>query len=142
MTPPNMARHRNSPRLAFWKMIKQGYDRFEVTRLEPRVDVCETRYIFDAESTDRFSPAERGPAYKVREDIAVAVREKQHRDDVETVELINRGTPHCAGYGRRRRRHESDLPGGREVAQTRSSTPPRAPSRPTSIRRMAIPLHR
>jgi murein L,D-transpeptidase YafK len=28
MTPLNMARHRNSPHMAFWKMIKQGYDPF------------------------------------------------------------------------------------------------------------------
>jgi murein L,D-transpeptidase YafK len=93
MTPLNMARHRNSPHMAFWKMIKQGYDHFEVTHLEPKVEVCEKRYVFDAESADRFSPAEHCPAYNVREDIAVAVREKQHRDELETVELINRGTP-------------------------------------------------
>ena len=93
MTPLNMARHRNSPHMAFWRMIKEGYDHFEVTHLEPRVDVCERRYIFDAESTDRFSPAEGCPAYKVREDIAVAAREKQRRDDIETVEQINRGIP-------------------------------------------------
>jgi murein L,D-transpeptidase YafK len=93
MTPLNMARHGNSPHMAFWKMIKQGYDHFEVTHLEPQVDVCEKRYIFDAESMDRFSPAERCPAYKVPEDIAVAVREKQRRDEIETAELINRGTP-------------------------------------------------
>src|SRR5256886_4934055 len=93
MTPLHMARHRNSPHMAFWKMIKQGYDHFEVTRLQPKVDVCEKRYIFDAESPDRFSPAERCPAYKVEEDIAVAVREKQRRDEIETVELINRGVP-------------------------------------------------
>jgi murein L,D-transpeptidase YafK len=93
MTPVNMARHRNSPHMAFWKMIKQGYDHFEVTHLEPKVDVCEKRYIFDAESTDSFSPADRCPAHKVPEDIAVAVREKQRRDEIETAELINRGTP-------------------------------------------------
>src|SRR6516162_4495425 len=46
-----------------------------------------------AESTDRFSPAERCPAYRVPEDIAVAVREKQRRDEIESVELINRGIP-------------------------------------------------
>src|SRR5262249_25458201 len=92
MTPLNMARHRNSPHMAFWRMIKEGHDHFEVTRLEPRVDVCEKRYIFDADSADRFSAAERCPAYRVRDDIAVAVRAKQHRDEMETVELINRGT--------------------------------------------------
>jgi len=61
--------------------------------LEPKVDVCERRYMFDADSPDRFSPAERCPAYKVPEDIAVAVREKQRRDEIESVELINRGIP-------------------------------------------------
>ena len=93
MTPLNMARHRNSPHMAFWRMIKEGHDHFEVTHLEPRVDVCEKRYIFGAESSDRFSLTERCPAYKVREDIAVAAREKQRRDEIETAELINRGTP-------------------------------------------------
>ena len=40
MTPHNMARHRNSPHMAFWKMLKEGYDHFEVTHLPPKVDVC------------------------------------------------------------------------------------------------------
>jgi hypothetical protein len=93
MTPLNMARHRNSPHMAFWKMIKDGYDHFEVTHLEPKIDVCERRYIFDGESMDRFSAADRCPAFRVPEDIAIAVREKQRRDEIETVELINRGTP-------------------------------------------------
>ena len=56
MTPLNMARHRNSPHMEFWKMLKQGYDHFEVTHLEPKVDVCEKRYVFNAESTAQFSP--------------------------------------------------------------------------------------
>jgi murein L,D-transpeptidase YafK len=91
MTPFNMARHHTSPHMAFWKMIKQGNDYFEVTRLEPQVDVCENRYIFGLESTD--NRADRCPAYKIPEDIAAAVREKQRRDETETAELINRGIP-------------------------------------------------
>src|SRR6266702_1619549 len=93
MTPLNMAKHRNSPHMAFWKMLKQGYDHFEVTRLDPKVDVCEKRYVFDAESPAKFSAADRCPAYKVPADIAAAVRDKQRRDEIETAELINRGTP-------------------------------------------------
>jgi murein L,D-transpeptidase YafK len=93
MTPLNMARHRNSPHMAFWKMLKQGYDHFEVARLEPKVDVCEKRYVFDAESSGKFSPADRCPAYRVPEEIATAVSEKQRRDETKTAELINRGTP-------------------------------------------------
>jgi murein L,D-transpeptidase YafK len=90
MTPLNMARHRNSSNMAFWKMIKEGYDHFEVTRLQPKVDTCEKRYVFDAESSGKFSAADRCPAYKIPEEIASAVREKQRRDDVQTAELSNR----------------------------------------------------
>jgi murein L,D-transpeptidase YafK len=96
MTPANMARHRSSPHMAFWQMLKQGYDHFEVTRYEPKVDVCERRYVFNAESNGRFSAADRCPAYRVPEQIATLVREKQRRDDVQTAELINRGTPVAA----------------------------------------------
>ncbi len=93
MTPLNMARHRNSPHMAFWKMLKQGYDHFEVTRVEPKVDVCEKRYVFDAEPSVKFSAADRCPAYRVPEEIAAAVSERQRRDEIKTAELINRGTP-------------------------------------------------
>jgi len=93
MTPLNMVRHSNSPHMAFWEMIKQGYDHFEITHLEPKVDVCEKRYIFNAESTDIFGPADACPPCTVPAHIAAAVREKQRRDDIETAELINRGTP-------------------------------------------------
>jgi murein L,D-transpeptidase YafK len=93
MTPLNLARHRDSPHLEFWKMLKQGYDHFEVTHLEPKVDVCERRYVFDAISMGPFSPAERCPGYRVPEHIVAAVRGKQRRDEIETYELISRGTP-------------------------------------------------
>jgi hypothetical protein len=88
-----MAKHRNSPHMAFWKMLKEGYDYFEVTRTEPKVDVCEKRYVFGAEPSARFSPADRCPAFRIPEEIATAVREKQQRDETQIAELINRGTP-------------------------------------------------
>ena len=91
MNALNMARHRNSPHTAFWKMLKQGYDHFEVTRLEPKVDVCEKRYVFDAASPDgkplRFDPRGRCPAYEVPKDIAAAVAEKTQRDEQDTQSL-------------------------------------------------------
>jgi len=49
MTPANLAKHRDNPNMPFWHMLKDGNDHFEVTRLEPKVDVCESRYVFDAE---------------------------------------------------------------------------------------------
>jgi murein L,D-transpeptidase YafK len=91
MTPLNMARHRNSPHMAFWKMLKEGYDHFEVMLLPTKVDVCEQRYVFDAETLGEFSPIDRCPIYEVPAEIAAAVRDKQRRDNTETAELINRG---------------------------------------------------
>src|SRR6202047_659856 len=93
MTPPNMARHRNSPHLAFWKMLKQGYDHFEVTRKEPKVAVCDQHYVFNAQTSGKFSPPDQCPAYQVPQQIASAVHSKQQRDDIETAQLINRGIP-------------------------------------------------
>ena len=101
MTAVNMARHRNNPNMAFWKMLKQGNDHFEVMRLEPKVDVCDKRYVFDAEPPANASPARplsfdpsgRCPAYQVPQELVEAVAEKQKNDDVKTAELISRGTP-------------------------------------------------
>ena len=93
MTPLNMARHRNSPHLAFWKVLKEGYDHFEVTRKEPKVAVCDKHYVFDAQSSGKFNPVDRCPVYKVPQQIASAVHNKQHRDEIETAQLISRGIP-------------------------------------------------
>lgn len=98
MTPMNLARHRNNPNMAFWKMLKRGNDHFEVTRLEPKVDVCEKRYVFDAyppagsTAPLKFNPAGKCPEYEVPADVLAAVNEKQRADEYQTAELIARGT--------------------------------------------------
>jgi murein L,D-transpeptidase YafK len=48
MTPENMARHRNHQHIAFWRMLKEGADHFEVSRREVKVNVCERRYVYNA----------------------------------------------------------------------------------------------
>src|SRR5436309_2630286 len=93
MTPLNMAKHRNSPHMAFWKMLKQGNDHFEVTKREPKVEVCEKRYVFDAETNGKFSPAGACPAYQVNQEVAAAVADKQRRDERQIGEYISKGTP-------------------------------------------------
>ena len=80
MTPRNMASHRNASHMAFWKMLKEGFDHFEVTHLPPKVDVCEKRYVFDAEASGNFNPVGSCPLYKVQDDIASAVGDKERRD--------------------------------------------------------------
>jgi murein L,D-transpeptidase YafK len=94
MTPKNMARHRNSPHMAFWKMLKVGYDHFEVTHQEPKVDVCERHYVFDAQTPANatrpisFSPAGKCPAYEVQPEIAQLVKEKEQKDAAEYASLV------------------------------------------------------
>lgn len=52
MTAANMARYKSDPNYSFWKMLKQGYDSFEVTKVPPKVDVCEKRYVFNVATPD------------------------------------------------------------------------------------------
>ncbi|WP_192847111.1 murein L,D-transpeptidase family protein [Aureimonas sp. AU4] len=52
MTPQNMARHSNSEHYAFWRMLKEGSDRFDLTHRPVAVGVCEKRYVFDAQLSD------------------------------------------------------------------------------------------
>jgi len=99
MTPINMARHRNNPNMPFWKMIKEGYDHFEVTHQEPKVEFCENKYVFDPAAPPNsphppvFNASAKCPAYVIPDEIADAVREKQRQDDTKTAELIAKGTP-------------------------------------------------
>jgi murein L,D-transpeptidase YafK len=97
MTAQNLARHRNSPHLAFWKMLKKGNDHFEVSKLEPKVNVCDKQYVFDAQSpTGRalsFNATAKCPAYEVPEEIASLVRDKERQDEQKFADLTRRNTP-------------------------------------------------
>ncbi|RWN57596.1 murein L,D-transpeptidase family protein [Mesorhizobium sp.] len=64
MTAANMARYRKDPNYEFWKMLKVGYDNFEITKVPPKVDVCEKRYVFNQVAPDgeSFDPTGACPA--------------------------------------------------------------------------------
>jgi murein L,D-transpeptidase YafK len=74
MTPANLARHRTNPHMAFWKVLKVGNDHFEATHLEPKVEVCNRRYIFDARTAafaqkraaEAARPLRRRPGFRIR----------------------------------------------------------------------------
>jgi murein L,D-transpeptidase YafK len=99
MTAANMAKHRNNPNMAFWKMIKEGNDHFEVSRREPKVDFCEKHYVFDAiRAPDAtrdpvFNASAKCPAYAMADDLADAVRQKQEADNAEYNKLVSKGVP-------------------------------------------------
>jgi murein L,D-transpeptidase YafK len=110
LTPANLARHRNNPNLAFWKMLKIGNDHFEATHLEPKVDVCDRRYVFDAQRPPRstkpfaFNPNGKCPAFVVDPKIAQRALEKQRADDLEYARLLEGNAPAAPIY--------SELDGG------------------------------
>jgi len=128
MTPANFAKHRNNPNIAFWKMLKEGSDHFEVTHQEPKVEVCDKRYVFNPEAPQNaspassvrlgtpwgglreqpqqtstalnFSPAGRCPAYVVPQEVRDAVAAKRHQDEAQTAALVSRVTPAPVRTGR------------------------------------------
>ncbi len=104
LTPANLARHRNSPSLAFWKMLKIGNDHFETTHLEPKVDVCNRLYVFDAQPPPNspnplvFNPIDKCPAFVVNPKIAVQALEKQRTDELEYAQLLKDNVPTAPVY--------------------------------------------
>jgi hypothetical protein len=80
-------------------MIKEGYDHFEITRQEPKVDFCEKHYVFDAVRAPNatkdpvFEAAAKCPTYVIPDEIADAVRDKQQQDEAEVAKLVAKGTP-------------------------------------------------
>jgi murein L,D-transpeptidase YafK len=118
MTPANFAKHRNNPNIPFWRMLKEGNDHFEITRQEPKVDVCDKRYVFNADSPQNFSapadgiklgnpwggftpqqqvslkfnPVGKCPAYEIQPEVLAEVKAKQRADDQQIASLSPRTT--------------------------------------------------
>lgn len=44
MTTKNLELHKKSRWIKFWRDLKKGHDEFEITRLPPKIRVCERRY--------------------------------------------------------------------------------------------------
>jgi murein L,D-transpeptidase YafK len=87
MTAENMVKHRLSPNYDFWKMLKVGYDNFEVTKRPPEVNVCEKKYVFNQQAADGsgFNPAGKCPAMSTPPALAAALAsyEKTYDADYE-----------------------------------------------------------
>ncbi len=91
MTAENMAKHHDSPHIEYWRMLKTGYDHFEVTKRPPVVDVCEKKYVFDATPVIEgapFNAVARCPAYSVPPAVQTAVLAKQAKDNEEYAQIV------------------------------------------------------
>jgi murein L,D-transpeptidase YafK len=104
LTPANLALHRTNPDFDFWKMLKIGNDHFEATHLEPKVDVCNRLYVFDAKPPPNspnplvFNPTGRCPAFVVNPKIARLALEKQRADELEYAQLLKDDVPAAPMY--------------------------------------------
>lgn len=85
MTAENLAKHRFDPHIGFWKQLKEGNDHFEVSRAEPKVNICGGRYTFNTNGT--CDPA------SVPGELRTAVASKRASDEAKVAELVAKGTP-------------------------------------------------
>jgi murein L,D-transpeptidase YafK len=79
MTAANMARYRKDPNYEFWKMLKEGHDYFEITKVPPKVDVCGKRYVFNQTPAggETFNPIGPCPATTQPESLRMAYQSYQ-----------------------------------------------------------------
>lgn len=92
MTAENMAKNINHPDFEFWKMLKEGSDHFEVTRLPPKVDVCEKRYVFNRypDEGEKFRSGAECPPATMPRSLALAFNEKQNKDESTFEKILKR----------------------------------------------------
>lgn len=90
LTPKNMFTNRGSRHFAFWKMLKVGYDQFEVTKRPPNVEVCGREYKFNvaSESGRSFSARSSCPPLFMRKSTALAYTKIKMRDDIVFDKLL------------------------------------------------------
>jgi murein L,D-transpeptidase YafK len=141
LTPANLARHRNSPNLAFWKMLKIGNDHFETTHLEPKVDVCNRLYVFDAQPAPNspnplvFNPTDKCPAFVMNPKIARQALEKQRTDELEYTQLLQDNVPTAPVYsgwdGGMNKAFLAQFPGRITLSRVLPWAPPYLPQLPS-----------
>ena len=84
MTAENMARHRMSPHFDFWKMLKVGYDNFEVTKRPPEVAVCNKTYVFNQDTGGKgLNPRGSCPSLTTPPALAAALQKYNSKYDQE-----------------------------------------------------------
>jgi len=92
MTAENMARHRNSPNIDFWNMLKPGYDQFEITKRPPEVNICEKKYVFNQQTDGKFSPTGPCPAMStpaVMQGALAAYNKKYNEDYAKAIKKLD-----------------------------------------------------
>ncbi|MBV8964357.1 MAG: murein L,D-transpeptidase [Hyphomicrobiales bacterium] len=89
-TAANLARHRLDPNMPFWRELKEGADRFEITKQEPKVGVCNGHYAFDRASKNGEAA---GCGSDSDPELTKQVAEKRAEDNAKVAELVGKGVP-------------------------------------------------
>ncbi len=67
MSEQNMQKYARHRWADFWRDLKKGYDAFEISRIPPKISVCERRYLVNAAFSNpdiRFGASDICPPYK------------------------------------------------------------------------------
>ncbi|MGI9400989.1 MAG: L,D-transpeptidase family protein [Rhizobiaceae bacterium] len=122
MTPENMALHKEDEHFEFWKMLKEGYDHFEITRVPPKVDVCEKRYVFnqEAEEGEVFKATEECPPMAMPDSLALAYSDKLSKDEEAFRQVLKKQAIKAAWKGEEVQPEE-------EIKEATLATDPTAP---------------
>jgi murein L,D-transpeptidase YafK len=83
MTAKNLAQMADNPNLPFWMDIKEGYDRFELTRTPPKWDVCEKKYVFDLTADGAALDAAGACPARTGDTLEAAVESKEAADNAQ-----------------------------------------------------------
>jgi len=117
MTPENLARHEGDPNMPFWLMLKEGSDHFEVTRQEPKVDVCGRQYVFNSAPVDpkaKLDPSRACPMLDVPQEILIAVASKRSADTEKTRQIV-------ASLAAKKQRQEENTARSIEIASAQTA---------------------
>ncbi len=87
MTVANLAKHAKDPNLSFWKDIKEGYDRFEMSLQPPTWDVCERKYVFGLPEGTSLDAAGTCPP-SVAAAMTAEIKAKMAADDAALTKLV------------------------------------------------------
>lgn len=99
MSATNLAKHADNPNMSFWKDIKEGYDRFEISKAPVSWDVCNKEYVFDVPGGTALDPLGSCPV-TVAQNVPDTVKAKAAADDAamahEVANLANKAAKEAA----------------------------------------------
>ena len=92
MTAANLAKHKASPHIDFWRTLKRGHDLFELTKRPPKVDVCGRSYQFETASNAAYRANASCPPMTMPATLAASYLSKAKAERRELEKLVDADT--------------------------------------------------